>query len=165
MYTGRRRRPVVTISEVKLKPRPLQRSCGSQTPFVQEIQSDEDVLKEPPAPPPSPPLPDVKNVTVKFHFNKTSVVSQIYNNYATLAEIKLDLSKRFEVKPEILILKQFGCELPNECSIHETIDDELGIYNYNLEVIGEVDSLDQPRLSNYSRKSVAKILDIETYNK
>lgn len=164
---------MVTISEVKLRPRPPQRSCGSQTSHVKNVFSEEN-LKEPPAPPPTPPLPDIQDVTVKFYFNEASVVTRVYNNYTTLAEVKLDLGKRFEVEPGLLILRQFDCELSNECSIYETIDDDLGIYNYNLVLSADLQSSnvecnsDRPSEEedywNY-RKTEVKTLDIETYNK
>lgn len=157
----------MTISEVKLKKPPPRRSCGSQTASIKDIQSDESLIKQPPAPPPSPPLPDILDVTVKFYFNEGSVVTRVYNNYTTLAEVKVDLAKRFEVKPELLIIKQFDCELSNECSIYETIDDELGNYHYNLEVSPEAASIGTGHFSDpkYIRKSLLKTLDIDTYNK
>lgn len=177
MSTRRRKPPVVSISEVKLRPRPPQRSCGSQTIPPKEVSSEE-FGKEPPPPPPTPPLPEILNVTVKFYFNESSVVSRVYNNHMTLAEVKLDLAKRFEVEPELLILQQFDMELSNECCIYETIDDDLGIYNYHLSLSEEIrpNSMQWDDSEQHSTKDedyfpinpnppAVKMLNIDIYNK
>lgn len=77
-------------------------------------------------------LVDMENVTVKFHISETDTVAQVYPNTITMAEVKQDISRKFEVDPHLLILKQNNRVLCNNVPIYWTASDEFGIHEFEL---------------------------------
>lgn len=73
-----------------------------------------------------------ENVTVKFYVSASNIVAQVYPNTMTMAEVKQDISRKFEVDPEFLILKQYDRVLCNNVPIYWTGSDEFGIHEYHL---------------------------------
>ncbi|XP_030573811.1 IQ and ubiquitin-like domain-containing protein [Drosophila novamexicana] len=90
-----------------------------------------------------------QNVTVKFRISNDNFIAQVYPNCMTVAEVKQDLSRRFEVDPELLIVKQGGRVLCNTTPIHSTICDEFGIHEFQLDLSepNYSDGNDPPTLS------------------
>ncbi|KAI8130333.1 hypothetical protein FF38_04992 [Lucilia cuprina] len=77
---------------------------------------------------------DIENVTVKFRLKGNQTIAQIYPNCMTLAEVKTDIARRFEIDANLLVLKQGQQILSDLCSIRETDNDEYGIHEYQLEL-------------------------------
>ncbi|XP_034116733.1 IQ and ubiquitin-like domain-containing protein [Drosophila albomicans] len=77
---------------------------------------------------------DVENVTVKFYLSKTKIVAQVYPNCMTMAEVKQDISRKFEVDPSVILLKQNNRLLCDNTPIHSTNIDEFGIHEFQLEL-------------------------------
>lgn len=77
---------------------------------------------------------DVENVTVKFYISKTKIVAQVYPNCMTMAEVKQDISRKFEVDPSVILIKQNNSLLCDNVPIHSTNFDEFGIHEFQLEL-------------------------------
>lgn len=73
-----------------------------------------------------------ENVTVKFYVSASNIVAQVYPNTMTMAEVKQDISRKFEVDPEFLVLKQHDRVLCNNVPIYWTSSDDFGIHEYLL---------------------------------
>ncbi|BFF90480.1 IQ and ubiquitin-like domain-containing protein [Drosophila madeirensis] len=77
---------------------------------------------------------ELENVTVKFHISDTDIVAQVYPNCMTLAEVKQDISRKFEVEPQLLVLRQDNRPLCDSLPINATKFDEFGIHEFQLEL-------------------------------
>lgn len=75
---------------------------------------------------------DMENVTVKFQLSETNIVAQVYPNTITMAEVKQDISRKFEVDPSLLVLKQNDRVLCDNVPIYWTASDEFGIHEFEL---------------------------------
>ncbi|XP_017870410.1 PREDICTED: IQ and ubiquitin-like domain-containing protein [Drosophila arizonae] len=91
-----------------------------------------------------------QNVTVKFCIAPDKLIAQVYPNCMTMAEVKQDVARRFEVDPMLLLIKQEGSLICNTVPIYATISDEFGIHKFDLELAQKpkVDECDpSPKLS------------------
>ncbi|TDG52438.1 hypothetical protein AWZ03_001268 [Drosophila navojoa] len=91
-----------------------------------------------------------QNVTVKFCIAPDKLIAQVYPNCMTMAEVKQDIARRFEVDPMMLLIKQEGSLICNTVPIYATISDEFGIHKFDLELAQKpkVDECDPtPKLS------------------
>ncbi|XP_055385066.1 IQ and ubiquitin-like domain-containing protein [Condylostylus longicornis] len=77
---------------------------------------------------------EYRKVTVKFQISDTEMVAQVYPNCLTIAEIKQDIGKKFEVDPKFLILRQFEGEYDDDYRLYETCSNEFGIVEFCLEI-------------------------------
>lgn len=75
-----------------------------------------------------------QNVTVKFCIAPDKLIAQVYPNCMTMAEVKQDIARRFEVDPMLLLIKQEGSLICNTVPIYATIADEFGIHKFDLEL-------------------------------
>lgn len=73
-----------------------------------------------------------ENVTVKFFVTESNIVAQVYPNTMTMAEVKQDISRKFEVNPEFIILTQHGRVLCDNVPIYWTSSDDFGIHEFQL---------------------------------
>ncbi|XP_075147763.1 IQ motif and ubiquitin-like domain-containing protein [Haematobia irritans] len=128
-----------TINEVELKPTPTKEvlinplnesptSSNSTRPTktpaeISSCKNTEDEQDE---------IVTIENVTVKFRLAINQVIAQVYPNCMTLGEVKVDIGRRFEVAPDLLVLAQNNCILSDECRIRETDNDDFGIHEYAL---------------------------------
>lgn len=94
-----------------------------------------------------------QNVTVKFCISPDNFIAQVYPNSMTINEVKQDISRRFEVDPMLLLIKQDGHLICNTVPIHSTIADEFGIHKFDLELVipevGECEEIPQLSLRVY----------------
>lgn len=109
---------------------------------------------------------EIENVTLKFRLKGNQTIAQIYPNCMTLAEVKTDIARRFEVEPELLLLKQGSQILSDVCSIRETDIDEYGIYEYQLELNVKLKPLkyqNQSNDNNVQESDIQPKLDLNVY--
>uniref|UniRef100_A0A1I8QF59 IQ motif and ubiquitin-like domain-containing protein n=1 Tax=Stomoxys calcitrans TaxID=35570 RepID=A0A1I8QF59_STOCA len=127
-----------TITEVEQKPTPTK-------DLVESLQFETSSPATSTKPSESPPemyskntedeqdeIVTIENVTVKFRLAINQVIAQVYPNCMTLGEVKVDIGRRFEVAPELLVLAQNNRILPDEYRIRETENDDFGIHEYAL---------------------------------
>ena len=75
----------------------------------------------------------IENVTVKFCIpNSQEIIAQVYPNRLRIGDIKKDIARKFEVDVEILVFKQNGRVICDECLLLETVSDEFGIHEFHL---------------------------------
>ncbi|XP_001358727.2 IQ and ubiquitin-like domain-containing protein [Drosophila pseudoobscura] len=82
---------------------------------------------------------ELENVTVKFRISEMDIVAQVYPNCMTLAEVKQDISRKFEVEPKLLVLRQENRPLCDSLPINSTKFDEFGIHEFELELLAPKD--------------------------
>ncbi|KAM7362629.1 IQ motif and ubiquitin-like domain-containing protein isoform 2-T2 [Cochliomyia hominivorax] len=99
---------------------------------------------------------DIENVTVKFRLQGNQTIAQIYPNCMTLSEVKTDVARRFELEPELLVLKQGQEILSDFCAIKETDSDEYGIHEYQLELNIKLKSLKSQQQTNQNEDTEAE---------
>ncbi|XP_067618057.1 IQ motif and ubiquitin-like domain-containing protein [Eurosta solidaginis] len=80
-----------------------------------------------------------ENVTVKFRVAGSRIVAQVYSNRMTIADIKADISSKFEVDPKYVVLKQDEREIPNRCLLIQTDSNQFGIFEFDLELLDEAE--------------------------
>lgn len=78
----------------------------------------------------------LKDVTVKFRIFKSQIVTHAYPNIYTIEEVKKDISKKFQIQPKFLILKQSSSErvLEDVLNLFDVCDNNYGIVNMDLEL-------------------------------
>lgn len=78
----------------------------------------------------------LKDVTVKFRILKSQIVTHAYPNIYTIEEVKKDISKKFQIQPQFLILKQSSSEriLEDVLRLFDVCDNNYGIVNMDLEL-------------------------------
>lgn len=137
-------------------PSPQRQTSQSSTEDNRQAQSSGDQEE----------IVDIENVTVKFRLKGNQTIAQIYPNCMTLAEVKTDIARRFEIEPELLVLKQGQDLLSDFCAIRETDSDEYGIHEYQLELNCKLKSLKPQQQTNENDGSESERqpkLDLNVY--
>lgn len=75
-----------------------------------------------------------EKLTVKFQISDTQTVAQVYPNCMTIAEIKTDLGRKFEVDPGVLIICQDGKEAEDSLKLEALTQNEFGIVETYLKL-------------------------------
>lgn len=99
------------------------------------------------------------NIIVKFQLNTSHIVVQTYASNLTVAQIRKDLSGKFQVPDQYLQLKQFGRMLADTVHLRETEKNDYGIVDLELGLSDDVAYLN----SRAMKKSERIILDIEVF--
>ncbi|ALC47576.1 CG13855 [Drosophila busckii] len=89
---------------------------------------------------------ELENVTVKFHLAENEILAQLYPNCMTMAEVKQDIARKFEVDPEHLLLMQADRILCDSTPINSTDFDEFGIHEFQLKMKPPAGAAQQPKL-------------------
>ncbi|XP_058467871.1 IQ and ubiquitin-like domain-containing protein [Malaya genurostris] len=83
----------------------------------------------------------LSDVTVKFHMNKSQIVTHAYPNIYTVGEMKTDISKKFQVASKFLVLRHLNSMKPfdDEQSLYDICDNEYGIIDVDLKLTENAD--------------------------
>ncbi|XP_058813955.1 IQ and ubiquitin-like domain-containing protein [Topomyia yanbarensis] len=83
----------------------------------------------------------LRDVTVKFHILKSQIVTHAYPNIYTVDEVKKDISKKFQIQPKFLVLRQLNSMNPlnDQQPLYNICDNEYGIVDVELDLTENAD--------------------------
>lgn len=74
-------------------------------------------------------------VTVKFRITDALMVAQTYPTEFTINDVKIDIGHKFGIPNELLLIRQCGYTVCNDCKLYETATNEFGIIELILECL------------------------------
>ena len=74
----------------------------------------------------------LKDVTVKFQISEAQIIAHAYPNIMTVEDIKEDISRKFRVSTDFLLLKENDRILPEDTKLCDIKSNDFGIVELDL---------------------------------